>query len=97
MSSRKKSSQPKPQKEIPSPEQSEPPRSNTCPKCGKGIFWLEFSGETYGGSYSFDKTHTLSFTCPECHYIIYQLSFKINQKDLRPTAWTVREEKKEEI
>jgi len=92
MASRKKAFQPKMREIDPPTENVESKTSGACPKCGKSIFWLEFSGKTYGGSYSFDKEHTLSFTCPNCHYIVYQLSFRINMNDLKITSWTVREE-----
>jgi len=85
------------QKNDPSTERSKPRLLSKCPKCGQDIAWVEFSGQTYGGSYALEMQHTLSFTCPKCHYVIYQLSFRIDQKDLTPTTWMVAEEKKEEV
>ena len=96
LSSRKKPPQTKLQKIDTSVERIELGRLNKCPKCGKEIAWVEFSGQTYGGSYAFEIEHTFSFTCPQCHYVIYQVSFRIDQKDLRPTTWMVAEEKKKE-
>jgi len=83
--------------ETVSAESGESGRLNKCPKCGKDIAWVEFSGQTYGGSYAFEIEHTFSFTCPECHYVIYQVSFRIDQKDLKPTTWIVTGEKGEKV
>jgi len=95
MSSRKKPPQTRLQKSDVSAEPGELKRLNKCPKCGKEIAWLEFSGQTYGGSYAFEVEHTFSFTCPECRYVIYQVSFRIGQNDLKPTTWIVAEGEKE--
>ena len=95
MSSRKKPPQTTLQKSNSSVERNELRHLNKCPKCSKNISWVEFSGQTYGGSYAFEIEHTFSFTCPECHYVIYQVSFRIDQKDLKPTTWMVAERKEE--
>ena len=96
LSSRKKPPVKLEKKELPA-ERIELARLNKCPKCGKDISWVEFSNPTYSGSYAFDIEHTFSFTCPQCHYVIYQISFRIEQKDLKPTTWLVTGEKKEEV